>query len=78
MTNPRRRHEIVATLSSLWAAHPELRFCQLIGYITECDDSFYMEDGEFYRKLLKKYTEAVEREDPMQAAIREVERYEAH
>lgn len=84
MTDPRKRHEIIATLSSLWAKYPQMRFCQLIQFITNSTDSFYLEDGEFYRKLLTKYNGAINADlktgynPDMAEAIKEVERYEVH
>ena len=84
MTDPRKRHEIIATLSSLWAKYPEMRFCQLIQFITNSTDSFYLEDGEFFRQATQRLHGAINDElksgynPDFKAAIEEVRRYEVH
>lgn len=80
MTKARTRHEIIATLSSLWAVRPELRLTQLVQLVAGDKDPFYMEDGEFLRRanaLMDKDMKAVCDGD-MKAAIEEVARYEQH
>lgn len=63
MTDPRRRHEIIATLSSLWAAYPQLRFNQLMALVCGDGDHFYMEDHEFYRRLVARLNETIKKEE---------------
>lgn len=61
--NPVQRHEIIGTLSSLWALHPEMRFCQLIQFVAGDGDPFYMEDHQFAKKLTAKYYESMHAEE---------------
>lgn len=44
---------VMRTLEALWRKYPDLRFCQLIGCITGPGDHFYLEDDEFFEKLVK-------------------------
>lgn len=62
-SNPAQRHEIIATLSSLWALHPEMRFCQLVQFVAGDGDPFYMEDHQFAKKLTAKYYESEHAEE---------------
>lgn len=48
-----RTDAIMRTFEHLWRKYPDMRLMQLISNITGPGDHFYMEDDEFFEKLVK-------------------------
>ena len=59
MRDPNRIHKILDKISEIWIETPDARFFQLMDYIkSTCelpDDSFYVDDDDFYKKLKENY-----------------------
>jgi len=62
MRDPKRIPVLLQAIKEVWERHPDLRFCQLVQNITGKNDSFYMEDDEFSRKIIE-FTNMVENYD---------------
>ena len=53
MRDPARIDRLLEKVGTLWHRHPDQRLCQLMVNITaeRSNDSFYVEDADFERRL---------------------------
>lgn len=66
MRDPKRIPVLLQAIKEVWERHPDLRFCQLVQNITGMNDSFYLEDEEFSRKLIE-FDDFISQVEPWQS-----------
>ena len=55
MRDPNRMQPLLQEVIRLWRTAPDLRFMQLMQWVVEMEDSFYLEDDVLLQKVSKKY-----------------------